>query len=700
MSMDSLRATFFAECEDLLDALNEGLNAMSDGTADTETVNAIFRAVHSIKGSAGAFALDDLVEFAHTYENVLDLIRSEALEVTPEVLKTIIRSSDILAVLVEEAHAETGNRPDSMDGVLRELSALSGKGGDSAAADPPSAEFVFDALPVQPISLDIAPTDAHFRISFAPHQALFTNSHDPVLLLTTLVGLGEAVIECDTSDVPDLDELDPSESYLSWEIALHGDIAEGEINAVFEFVDGLCTLTVDRQLPDQPDPPPSPNTGATPSATEVAAPAAADSPDAAPAASPKARQAGPAQTKRPTLRVDPERVDRLINTVGELIINQAVIAQKVVASGIAQNSDLMGDLDDYGYLARDIQEAVMAIRAQPVKPLFQRMARIAREAGDATGKDIDFVMEGEMTEVDKSLVERLSDPMTHLVRNAIDHGLEPTDDRLAVGKSPKGELRLSAEHRSGHVMIEVRDDGRGLNREKILKKAVEKGLVAEEAKLTNAEIDNLLFAPGFSTADAVTNLSGRGVGMDVVLTEIQAMGGRVTITSEPGSGSVFSIALPLTLAVLDGMVVTVGGQTLVMPLSCIVETIRPRPEDIRPFGREGFVLAIRGAYMPVVSLGALLGLDRGQIRPEKSVLVHISTGGASPIAVSVDDISDQRQVVIKSLEPNYGSIPGVSAATILGDGKIALIIDPDALAKMASKPGLSHSIRELEFEHE
>lgn len=689
MSMDNLKATFFAECEDLLDALNEGLTAMSDGTADSETVNAIFRAVHSIKGSAGAFALNDLVGFAHTYENVLDMIRSDVLGVTPDVMKTIIRASDVLAVLVEEAHAESGALPDTMDSVVQELKTLSG---DTGATDAPlpDGEFSFDAVPFEPIALDVPSQDTQYDIVFEPKRSLFENSHDPVLLFLALSELGKIEVQCDLSALPSLSKIDPADSYLTWHLNLSTDAPESSIHTIFDFVDGLCALDI--LSPDDaaqetfdaitPAPKVSPQSEGTAETAEISAP--------------KTRQ--PAATaKRPTLRVDPERVDRLINTVGELIINQAVIAQKVIASGIAQNSDLMGDLDDYGYLARDIQEAVMAIRAQPVKPLFQRMARIVREAGDATGKEVNFVMEGEMTEVDKSLVERLSDPMTHLVRNAIDHGLEPTAERLASGKNPRGELRLSAEHRSGHVMIEVRDDGRGLDRDKILKKAAEKGLVQPDAKLSDAEIDNLLFAPGFSTADAVTNLSGRGVGMDVVLTEIQAMGGRVAISSTQGAGSTFSIALPLTLAVLDGMVVTVGGQTMVMPLSCIVETIRPHPNDIRPFGKDRHVLAIRGSYLPIVSLSDLLGLPMKDCEVSNNVLVHISTGGASPIAISVDDISDQRQVVIKSLEPNYGTIQGVSAATILGDGKIALIIDPDEVAKMATKPFIAKSLPEMEM---
>lgn len=684
MSMESLKATFFAECEDLLDALTEGLSAISDGTADSETVHAIFRAVHSIKGSAGAFSLDTLVDFTHTYESVLDLIRSDALDVVPSVMKTIIRASDMLAILVENAQNDERENPETMQGILDELEQL---------LNPEAAEekekhdepFVFEPIAMEALPSVQDTIHAEYEIEFSPKDRLYENSHDPALLFIALSELGAVTTTCNSASLPDIDSLDATQSHLSWHLKVTGDVTESEINAVFEFASGLCELEIRKaevaELPKLEESPVEtvPNT---------------------PKQKPAATTAPPPKSKTPTLRVDPERVDRLINTVGELIINQAVITQKVVASGIAQNSELMADLDDYGFLARDIQEAVMAIRAQPVKPLFQRMARIAREAGDATEKDVEFTMIGEMTEVDKSLVERLAEPLTHLVRNAVDHGLEADADRASSGKDKKGHIRLSAEHRSGHVMIEVSDDGRGLNREKILKRATEKGLISEDAKLSETEIDNLLFAPGFSTAQTVTNLSGRGVGLDVVKTSIQSMGGRVSISSTKGVGSKFSIALPLTLAVLDGMVVRAGNQTLVIPLSSIVETIRPNLKDIHCIGAAKRTLSIRGDYVPVVSMSKMLGLQSDSDDSAPSVLVHIAAGGASPVAMAVDDISDQRQVVIKSLEPNYKDIPGVSAATILGDGKVALIIDPEAIAKMATQTNVTPSKTPIERQYE
>jgi two-component system chemotaxis sensor kinase CheA len=397
-----------------------------------------------------------------------------------------------------------------------------------------------------------------------------------------------------------------------------------------------------------------------------------------------------------TLRVDPERVDRLINTVGELIINQSVISQKLQAIGVAANSEIMGALDDYTRLAREIQEGVMSIRAQPVKSLFQRMARVVREAAEATGKQVLLVTEGEATEIDKTVIERLADPLTHMLRNAVDHGIERPEQRSERGKPETGTVRLVAAHRSGHVQIEISDDGAGVNREKVLAKAVKNGLVPPDAKLSDAEIDALLFAPGFSTSDTVTNLSGRGVGMDVVKTSITALGGRVGISSQFGKGSSFSITLPLTMAVLDGMLVDVGAETLVLPLSSIRETVRVRAQDVRRLGPNDVVLSVRGAFVPVIDLGQTLGMASGSSDDASKTFVLVTGEDGATLAVVVDAISDQRQVVIKSLEGNYGAIPGISAATILGSGKVALIVDTDALFTLAANGAGAPAFAEME----
>jgi len=329
---------------------------------------------------------------------------------------------------------------------------------------------------------------------------------------------------------------------------------------------------------------------------------------------------------------------------------------------------------------------VMAIRAQPVKPMFQRMARIVREAASATGKRVHFVTRGEYTEVDKTVIERLVDPLTHMIRNAVDHGLEDTDKRVTAGKPAEGTVILSAAHRSGRVVIDVSDDGGGINRPRVLEIAQEKGLVPEDADLPPNEIDNLLFMPGFSSKQEVSELSGRGVGLDVARSEIQALGGRVAIQSATGEGTTFAISLPLTLAVMEGMVIDVAGQTMVVPITAIQETLQPRTVAIHRIGAQGRVLKNRDSLVPIVDLGACFEFRDEPEDLSDHVLLLIETENDRRCALIVDNIQDQRQVVIKSLETNYRRIDGVAAATILGDGRIALIIDPDSIVRDASIP--------------
>lgn len=671
--MSSIRDTFFEECEDLLEALGEGLAEMAAGTQEDETVNAVFRSVHSIKGGAGAFGLDRLVGFAHRFETVLDRVRSHEIDIDPDLLRLLQRAGDHLGDLVESERdgteldaAVTEGLLDGLSGFLPEVESE----GDDLVFEAVGMDFGAIALP------ETEPEAKTFAIRFAPARALYANGHDPLLLFDALSRLGELEIEAETGRLPSLDALDPEESYLSWSLRLTTEEPEHAIHEVFEFCEGLCTLEIapaenaTEEISEGEAPAPLPTVPGDPEPGPIPAETLADTRNDG-----RVAPSGP----RPTLRVDLERVDRLINTVGELIINQAVIVQRIEEIGLASGAGLTAELEDYKLLAREIQEGVMAIRAQPVKPLFQRMSRIVREAAEATGKEARLVQEGEGTEVDKTVVERLADPLTHMIRNAIDHGLERPGRRGEIGKDPVGTIRLAAFHRSGSVLIEISDDGAGLDRERILATAISKGLVAPEVELSPAEIDNLLFLPGFSTAAEVSNLSGRGVGMDVVKTAIASLGGRVTISTRPGEGTTFSIVLPLTLAVMDGMVVSVAGQTMVVPIASIVETIRPGESELHRFGVDGDLLAIRGSYVPIVDVAESLGLPPAAARVADQVLLLVQTEGQSQCALAVDGISDQRQVVIKSLEGNYGAVPGISAATILGDGKIALIIDPEAI---------------------
>lgn len=717
-SMNSIRDTFFEECEELLEALAEGLQLMEADEHDAETVNAVFRAVHSIKGGAGAFALNALVAFAHRFETVLDALRSDKIELTPEVMHTLLRSADHLADQVESAREEREVDAEATEGFLTNLAACLGEvevpPAPGAAGDEDPC-FGFDAVTLDFGPIDLPPPDAlvaeapaegetEYKITFHPMAALYANGHDPALIFATLADLGRLHVTLDIGGLPSWDAFDPAGSYLGWTLHLRSSEPETVLHEAFEFVEGLCALEIGPAPArmDAPDTPPAVEAAPEPLpgslADDPVAPAASESLteagplDAAPLAAPPAllsgtkgrREQRPSDDEggsggpKPTLRVDLERVDRLINAVGELIINQAMIEQSILDLSLPTDAEVITHVEDYRLLARDIQEAVMAIRAQPVKPLFQRMSRIVREAAEATGKMARLVTLGEATEVDKTVIERLADPLTHMIRNAVDHGLEGREARLAAGKDPEGTIRLQAAHRSGSVIITVRDDGAGLNRARIREKAVGKSLVSSDAELTDGEIDNLLFLPGFSTAEKISNLSGRGVGLDVVKNAVTALGGRVAITSQPGEGTEFIISLPLTLAVMDGMVISVAGQTMVIPIASVIETIRPGPGDLHHMGTSEKLLSIRGRFLPMIDVAQCLGFPQRD-SDEPPLLLLVETESQTQCALIVDAVHDQRQVVIKGLESNYGSIPGVSAATVLGDGQIALILDSEAL---------------------
>ena len=687
-TMDEIRETFFLECEDLLQDLETGLTAIRDGDRDPEKVNSVFRAVHSIKGGAGAFALNDLVRFAHKFETTLDEVRAGRLEPQTDLVALFLRAADFLADLV--ASAQSGDQVDGeqIDHLISELESFI----DSDNAAPSAENFVFEPIALD-FSLDFdAPPpppaeDGDWRITLSPHENLFARGNDSVLLLRALRLLGDYSVTCDWSDLLLLDHMDCEKSYLKWSLTMPAMVTETAIREVFEFVEDECDLKIERTAVSSA-PRPAPVETLTPSKPVLAASPQAlhEDSDHGPSTGASADANGKDAGKAPkaTVRVELDRVDRLINLIGELVINQSMLSQAVFDAGFPPNSPLAGGLDEFKQLTRDIQESVMSIRAQPVKPLFQRMSRIVREASNATRKDVRLVTEGESTEVDKIVIERLSDPLTHMIRNAVDHGLESREKREAAGKPREGVVRLSAMHRSGRVIIEVSDDGAGINRPRVRQIAIEKGLISADEQLTDGEIDNLLFMPGFSTASEVSNLSGRGVGMDVVKKSIQALGGRVSIVSVPGQGSSFIISLPLTLAILDGMVVRIAGQTTIIPLTDIVETLKPKPEDIHDFSTEGQVVFIRGAFVPLVDVGATLGYRAPLTKVDNQIVVLTQTEDSALSALLVDEIFDQRQVVIKGLEENYGSVPGIAAATILGDGRIALILDVDRIVSRKS----------------
>lgn len=724
--METIRQTFFQECAEQLTEMESGLLVMSEGEADSDTINAVFRAVHSIKGGAGAFKLESLVQFAHKFETALDHIRSGKLVAGADEMKVLLRAADILSDLVDASRDGVAIEPETWTPSAEELLALTAS--DSGEQE----EEDFSTLDFQPALIDfgdtpsegisIEPLTSTYQISFRPKPELYDNANETVLVLRELSRLGTMQTTCDASAVPLLDEIDPAGAYFDWSIALETTETHDAVSSVFEFVDTDAEISVEQassfEMPQiggtfQFDEPglysePAPDLAGENIQDAQAALAVADEPSAAreeeatpvisiaavPAPAKAEAKSGPAGTAPlATIRVEFDRVDRLINLVGELVINQAMLSQRVAESNISNSSPIAVGLEELEQLTREIQEGVMGISAQPVKPLFQRMGRIVREVAEATGKEVRFKTEGDATEVDKTVVERLADPLTHMIRNAVDHGLETPEARIAAGKPAEGVVRLTAAHRSGRIMLEVSDDGAGINRAKVRESAIKKGLIPADAQLSDSEIDNLLFLPGFSTASTVSNISGRGVGMDVVKRSIQALGGRISISSRPGKGSTFSLSLPLTLAVLDGMVVCVDGQTLVLPLTAIVETLKPKAADVHCLGADGRVMAIRNTFVPLIDVGVKLGFRNTGLNPSSGVAILIETENGSRSALLVDAIQDQRQVVIKSLETNYGSVSGIAAATILGDGRVALILDADALVKTTDVESAAPELR-------
>ncbi|ETX16606.1 chemotaxis protein CheA [Roseivivax halodurans JCM 10272] len=711
-SLDDIKQMFFLECDELLEALNDGLAdieaALPAGELDPEVINAVFRTVHSIKGGAASFGLDAIVRFSHSFETVLDLMRSNKLLPDAENVRVLHRCADHLADLVAAGRADAPTDPSASEALVRRLDAMTP--GSAAKAPEPVAvpqapvedepadgevplTFAPLAIPLAFDIADAAPGPGIFRIDVAPSAELFATGNDPVHLFRELAGLGDLTVTAITDEVPTLAELDPLMPYLRWQLQLETVSPEADIREVFDFVEMLAEVRITRidaggESAADEDAPQIP-AGSRPDAREEEASAegaetfgVAGAGDGAGAAQ---GRSGQAKSAKSTVRVDLDLVDSLINIVGELVINQSFLTQSFIEANVANRADIGSSLDEYKGLALQIQESVMSLRAQSVKQLFQRMARIVRETSEVAGKQVVFETEGEDTEIDKTVIERLIEPLTHILRNAIDHGLEPTAKRRETGKPEAGTVRLSAFHRSGRVLIEVSDNGGGIDRARVFEIAVKKGLVSPDAQMSDAETDRLIFLPGFSTKEAVTDLSGRGVGMDVVRSAIQKLGGRVAIQSVPGKGTRFSISLPLTLAVLDGMVVDVAGQTMVVPITAVVETIRPDPSALHWIGASAHVIKVRDALVPLVDLGLAFGYRTEPTEANELVLLLIETEQGDRWALAVDRIIDQRQVVIKSLERNYGHVEGVAAATILGDGKIALIIDPEEIACMAER---------------
>jgi len=645
MSMDLQRfhATFFEESREGLDAMEAGLLALEDGQHDPEVINSVFRAAHSIKGGAGTFGFDAIAALTHVLETLLDELRSGKRALEGNAVDAMLGSVDVLRALLREVEHGQAADPAAVKAVTDRLQAvLSG------------------AAPVAVAAVKQEETPDAWQIGFAPAPSLFMSGNDPLRIIRELETLGSLHVEPRMARLPSFDQLDPLEAYLAWDLGLVGKVPRSRIEDTFAWVVDDCELDI------RPAAPPS---------LAVQAPAAAVANIAEAAV--KAPASGQQHEAESSIRVSVDKVDALINLVGELVITQAMLKQ--VSGGLdpAHAEQLLAGLDLLERNTRDLQEAVIGVRMLPVDAVFRRFPRLVRDLSSRLGKQVRLRTIGEGTELDKGLIEKIADPLVHLVRNSIDHGLEMPDVRRDSGKDETGTITLAASHQGGHIVIEVSDDGRGLNRDKILAKALERGLSVPDNP-TDAQVWDLIFQPGFSTADAVTDLSGRGVGMDVVRRNIQALGGEVQLESRTGAGTRVLIRLPLTLAILDGMTVSVAGETLILPLAYVLEALQPQPDDIRTMAGEGRVLRVRGEYLPILSLGQYYGYPDN---PQAEPLVVVVEGDGQKIALEVDELIGQQQVVVKNIENNYRRISGVSGATILGDGRVALIVDIGGLVR-------------------
>lgn len=686
------RKTFFDECDELLTSLDERLSTLHEEIADNEALNAIFRAVHSIKAGAGAFGFTQLVAFTHKYEAILDQLRDGRIEQSAQVVAVLINAGDILAGLVEAVQTGQSIPEDYGSDVLRELELLLNTEGsdfqqatpEPRADDPPDGES-------KPVS---------YRVKFKPHAELFRHANEPLLLIRELKRLGDVSVSCDTSRLPPLSSLEPEDAYLSWSLEIVAACEKAAIAEVFEFVEDDCDLEIEvcavaevASANDAVTPSPIPHGTGNAEAgcaqrKEGAKPADTAAKVQRSASVPVNNVQGGRQENAPmsggisSIRVDLDRVDRLVNVVGELVITQSMVSQQ--SGDAADRGDLQTSQghDELATLVRELQECVMAIRMQPVKSVFARMPRLVREVSSKLNKQVRLLASGEQTEVDKTVIEELADPLTHMIRNAIDHGLEDPASRKAKGKSAEGTIKLAAKHAGGNILIQVTDDGAGLNRKLLLQKAIDKGVVAQDSKLSDDEIDDLIFAPGFSTAKEVTDVSGRGVGMDVVRRNINKLGGRISVQSVLGRGTRFTLTIPLTLAVLDGMLVAIGREKYILPLTSIVESFRPERSQVRALAGGGQVVSIRGEFIRVIYLHRLFEVPGAIADPWDGLVVVLETANGSKIGVVVDELVGQQQVVVKSLQENFDPVAGVSGATILGNGKVALILDIEQLRAM------------------
>ena len=697
IDMSQFHEAFFEESFEGLEIMESELLTLDVGEGDVEIINTIFRAAHSIKGGAGTFGFMNVSEFTHVMETLLDEMRAGSRRVTQLTVDALLESVDVLRTMLEAARDKNDVDEEMVAARYAVLNDILNAEGGSSVESGDTAEVVAESV--------VATGQQVWSISFIPHADLLMAGNDPVRMFRALSELGELDATVDLSKLPPFNELVPEDLYLSWTLQLTGDVSKGDIEEVFEWVEDDCELSI-TLLNDATA---EATSGSAQPELATAPVEASDAVLAEPEPTVKSTELEPKKkavkakkaTESASIRVGIDKVDEIINLVGELVITQSMLDQagedleanaELSASGDCgsqkTNADILlrlsKGLAQLERNTRELQDGVMRIRMLPISFVFSRMPRLVHDLSSKLDKKIELVVAGEETELDKTVMENIGDPLVHLVRNALDHGVETPAIRLAAGKTETGTLNLNAYHQGGNVIIEIKDDGAGINKKKVLAKAIEKGIVSSTDKLSDSDINNLIFAPGFSTADVVSDVSGRGVGMDVVKTSINKLGGRVVVQSEEGKGSVFTIRLPLTLAILDGQLVTVGGESYVIPLIAIIESLQVDRAHINAVAGKAEVYKLRDEYIPIIRARSVFGLEDCIDDLHESLMVIVEVDGA-PVGIIVDDLQGQQQVVIKSLETNYRKVETMSGATILGDGTVALIWDVNGMVNVHKK---------------
>lgn len=684
INLDQFNLVFFEECAEHLAEMERILISLGDAEPDSEQLNAIFRAAHSIKGGAGIFGFQDMTVVTHVLESLLDQLRNNEMAFSPGMIDLFLEAGDVIGMQLAGHRDGTEVRQEAIDEIRARLQQMIDSGNET-----PTAGTLSEALQEKcPVSAAPAAVCRQYEMLFTPDPDIFKRGVRLESLFSELEELGELTVTARPREEIELTEnFDPEICVTNWKLSLKTTASEAGIREIFEFVadeDQLQLRVVEAADATGSDAPKAAVMSAPGSRQQSAATVdpvqaqtgrrAYDKNELAPGA--YGRRAGEAES---SIRVGVAKVDQLINQVGELVITQLMVAQTAAGLDPVLHENLHRSLLQLERTTRDLQQSVMSIRLVPISVVFSRFPRMVRELSTKLSKQVELKTIGDSTELDKGLIEKITDPLTHLVRNCMDHALETPEVRLASGKETSGTITLRASQVGGRIVIDVIDDGAGLNRAKILKKAAERGIPASES-MSDDEVWQLIFAPGFSTADTVTDISGRGVGMDVVLRNVQSIGGRVQITSEQGKGTRVTVSLPLTLAILDGLSVAVGSEKFIIPLNAIIESLQPGSDSLKSVnGRP--VIHVRGEYIPIVALHELFNLETRITDPREGILVLVDVEGEKA-AVLVDALLDEHQVVIKSIETNYRRVPGTAGATILGDGRVALILDVGSLLEM------------------